>query len=261
MLLRRSPQAQPDRGPKCARCRAPIESTYFEFAGQTRCPACAERIQREQSGRERLSVTGGLLYGAAAAMICSAGYAAVTFLTSAHATTALLVGSLVGLAVRNGHGGPGNWRVAVVAVVFTYSSLMLGYVPLWIHQRSTALVASETARVEGPSFVASAASPLRGVDAESASGRNPLAEQPGANDVVGGTVTRRPVKPISIPRVSPVILANLDAILGLLFVAGGLMMAWKVTSQEEDRLVGPFELVRPATEEIRREAKSMAAGA
>src|SRR5579863_561356 len=122
-----------DPRPKCLQCQSAIENTYYHLAGRTICPRCAEITRAAQGRPANTAVMRGMLYGLGAAAACSAGYAVITMTTGIQlALIAILVGYLVGRAVRIGSGGLGGLRCQIIAVVLTYLAITTSYVPLII---------------------------------------------------------------------------------------------------------------------------------
>lgn len=118
----------------CTKCQAPIESTFYRIGGKALCPRCTHVARLARSAPADPSLFRGVLYGLAAAVAGASGYAAMIIFTGyEYAVVAVLVGSLIGFAVRSGYGVPGNWPVRVIAVVLTYCALTLSYVPVWLH--------------------------------------------------------------------------------------------------------------------------------
>jgi hypothetical protein len=90
-------------------CKTPIGATYFHAQGQTVCPGCAERIQSGQAAPAAISLAHAALYGAGAALAGTILYAAVAILLHLEiGIVAILVGIIVGKAVRAGSKGPGR---------------------------------------------------------------------------------------------------------------------------------------------------------
>src|SRR5262249_37690109 len=112
-----------DSGPKCVSCKAKIDNSYFHLAGQTICPTCAEIARASQNRPGNVGVMRGFLYGLGTALACSVGYALLTKATNMQfALAAILVGYLVGRAVRIGSRGLGGRRCQILAVALTYFS-------------------------------------------------------------------------------------------------------------------------------------------
>jgi hypothetical protein len=209
-------------GPQCLGCRTPIAVEYFQLAGQTICPVCAAQVRAAQQPPSKQALMRGLLYGVGAALACSALYAAVIMITGLElALIAILVGWLVGKAVRAGCNGLGGRRCQILAVALTYFSITFSYVPVAIQQiRKTAQVnqgqKSETAK-DGPT-------------------------QAGPAPSLGGLV-------VGIGYLTAIMMAapflnlssGLGGILGIIIIGVGLQRAWRLTAGDPRPLTGPYQ--------------------
>jgi hypothetical protein len=136
-----------DSRPVCAGCKNPIEGAYYQYGGRAICAACSEHVRAAAlMPQVAPSLAKPLLYGAGAAMVCSAAYAVITMVTGLElALIAILVGYLVGRAVRIGANGAGARPLQIMAVALTYlsitMSITLSYVPSMLHQVSPGKIA------------------------------------------------------------------------------------------------------------------------
>src|SRR5437763_714545 len=124
-----------DNRPACAVCKRAVESSYYQYAGHMICSSCGERVRAGQQEPANAHVLRGLAYGVGAALACSVGYAAITALSGLEiALVAILVGYLVGRAVRIGSSGLGGRRCQVLAVALTYLSITGSYMLLALRE-------------------------------------------------------------------------------------------------------------------------------
>ena len=126
---------QDDR-PRCPACKGAIDGSYYQYAGHIICVPCGERVRaRQQQQPANAIVLRGLAFGAGAAAACSVGYAAITALSGLEiALVAILVGYLVGRAVRIGSKGLGGRRCQILAVALTYLSITGSYLILALRE-------------------------------------------------------------------------------------------------------------------------------
>jgi hypothetical protein len=111
----------------CAHCKSGIADRYFLLGGHTLCTTCAPLISHAATPQE---MGRPLLYGFAAAIAGAIGYALITNLLQARLSlVSILVGLLVGKAVRAGAGGLGGRKLQVMAVLLTYVSITLSVIP------------------------------------------------------------------------------------------------------------------------------------
>ncbi len=198
--------------PRCAVCQTPIEGQYFQAAGRTVCPRCAHRILEGQQSPPRASLAKAFLYGGGAALAGCAIYSLVAVVLHAEVgLISILVGYLVGKAVRRGSGGLGGRPQQIMAVVLTYLAISVSYMIVVL------AAASHGAAPPG----AAAGAPL---------GFSLLVL---AMLALGG-----PFFALS---------AGMSGILSLLIVFFGLSYAWRLTGRAAILVKGPYESpARPA---------------
>jgi hypothetical protein len=170
----------------------------------------------------------GFLYGLGAAAACSVGYAVITLATHMQlALISILVGYLIGRAVRIGSRGLGGLRCQILAVVLTYLAITTSYVPLVIQA-----MADQSKKEQ-----AKKADPVK-----SDSGKSAL--RPSAGAFALGVVV---ITGIAIVSPFLALAGGTGGILGAIILAVGLMQAWKQTRRDERLLMGPYTLEeRPA---------------
>lgn len=117
----------------CSQCGQAIGESYFLSAGQTWCPECIRRapLLAPASGCRPLALA--VLFGVLAAVGAAGLWALIVILTGYQlGLVAIVVGILVGLAVRKGSGGTGGRRYQVLAMVLTVAALAYASVPIAI---------------------------------------------------------------------------------------------------------------------------------
>ena len=118
-------------GPRCAACKTPIEKTYFHAAGHTVCPQCAQRIQAGQQTPPTASLAKSFLFGGGAAFAGCVIYSTVGIVLHAEVgLISILVGYMVGKAIRHASGGLGGRPQQILAVVLTYLSISFSYLAM-----------------------------------------------------------------------------------------------------------------------------------
>jgi hypothetical protein len=222
LQFQKAEYADPQR--KCVLCSGAIGNSFFQLAGQTVCPTCAEQTRAGKSNLAR-----GALYGAGAALACSVCYAVITMVTGLQlAIASIAVGFLVGRAVRIGSGSGGR-RLQILAVALTYLSITASYTPLLIKDLREQADTKKT----------------------QASGRT---AEPQAQPAEVSTKTVEPLSfggllgaialLIGIAFISPFLglAGGLGGIIGIAIIYFGLMQAWKQTAGSPHVLAGPFTL-------------------
>jgi hypothetical protein len=123
--------AQGAAPPACTACRAPVGGVYHMANGQVICSPCRVQAEGGPGGSALGRFARAALYGTGAAAAGGAIYYAVVATTdSQFALIAILVGFMVGRAIRAGTGGRGGWPYQVLAVGLTYLAIALSFVPL-----------------------------------------------------------------------------------------------------------------------------------
>jgi hypothetical protein len=116
----------PSGGASCAFCKQAIASSYYEINGQVTCQRCRGRILAAwNKGSPGTRFAKALGLGAAAAVVGAGVYFGIEALTGYEfGLVAIVVGLLVGSAVRKGSTGRGGWRYQALAMFLTYSAIV-----------------------------------------------------------------------------------------------------------------------------------------
>src|SRR6266851_1971599 len=120
----------------CAACHTSIQTVYHHINGKVFCSRCRTAVEsaaKTPQGLVPLMIAGlfGLGAGAAGAAIY---YAVIAFAHLEIGLVAILIGYMVGYAVRKGARGRGGLRFQVLAVALTYASIALAYTPIAVTQ-------------------------------------------------------------------------------------------------------------------------------
>ena len=122
----------------CTACHASIEREYFTVNRITVCGRCRRAI--ESAAETPLGLTPLLIagvFGFGAGIAGAAIYYAVIAIAHIEiGIVAILIGYMVGYAVRKGARGRGGLRLQILAVALTYTSVALAYTPLAIRGAS-----------------------------------------------------------------------------------------------------------------------------
>ncbi len=148
----------------CGYCARPIGAEYFSVSGRTTCAQCRATVAtlmepRRGTGPFMLALLFGLGAGIAGAIIY---YAVIAITNFEIGIVAILIGYMVGYAVRKGAGGRGGRRFQVLAVTLTYIAVGLAYTPIAMKgalETKTA-ASSEAAPAGAAQLVKTGASPI-----------------------------------------------------------------------------------------------------
>ena len=124
----------------CAVCQTPIETEYFDVNRSILCNGCrsvAESAAETPRGIVPLMAAG--VYGLVAGVLGAVVYYSVIAIAHLEiGIVAILIGYMVGYAVRTGARGRGALRFQVLAVALTYASIALAYAPIVVKQAISA---------------------------------------------------------------------------------------------------------------------------
>lgn len=202
----------------CAMCGNEIAGTYFEVNGQVTCPACRRAVEAQLSA----GTSAGRFLRATALGLLAAGagfgiYFTILKLTGYELSlVSIIVGVMVGAAVKRGSQGRGGWRYQVLAVFLTYSAIVSTYVPFVVEGFR------ERARAEA--------------EADSTASAEAAAAAPSAAEIVVG-LAAFVVLIYAVP-----FLAGLENLLGLFIIGIGLYFAWKTAARTTLTVTGPYRL-------------------
>ena len=238
-----SPEAQVV---ECAFCQTPLYSSYFDINGQMACEACRYKVAEQLQARP--GVTGFLRAGAAgfgAALVGAGIYYAVRAITGYEiGLISILVGLMVGGAVRWGARGKGGWVYQSLAMFLTYMAIVSTYIPLMVKEMGK----QETAGTETAAVAPDA--PVAAVAPESAAGAPApvkaaaqASTEPAASEPVPtfGEMVLGVLLVFGVAAALP-FLAGFENILGLLIIAFGLWEAWKLNKRPALEIQGPLTL-------------------
>ncbi len=218
----------------CTQCQQPIGSTYYEAKGNVVCVRCQIALRSQQSGGSGSArFLRAALFGSLAAALGSALYYGVRALTGYEfGLIAIVVGLMVGGAVRAGSKGRGGWLYQSLAMFLTYGSIVSTYVPDIVKevrsqakkQEATAAAGTTTPAVASPAAPQPAAPPA----AENAAG--------GAPGLLLAVVL------LSAIAIAAPFLAGFQNIMGLIIIGIGLYEAWKMNRRVEITFSGPYRV-------------------
>ncbi|HVH67436.1 MAG TPA: hypothetical protein VM716_06175 [Gemmatimonadales bacterium] len=224
----------PASGATCGFCKQPIATTYFEINGQVACPRCRGQIMaawnRSSPGR-RFGKALGL--GAMAALLGAGLYFGIEALTGYEfGLVAVVVGLLVGGAVRKGSNGRGGWRYQALAMFLTYSA---------VAATDSSLIAREISK----DFRARTASVSASADSSTVASAPHRALATGQEHPGWIAITVGLVVVLALAYIAP-ILIGVSSPLHLVIAGFALYEAWKMNKGVALRVTGPYQAVAPS---------------
>ncbi len=224
----RADRAGQPAGLTCAVCKQPVKTTYFEINGHVTCQRCRGTVMAAWNrGSPGARFAKALAFGAGAAALGAALYFGIEALTGYEfGLVAIVVGLMVGGAVRKGSNRRGGWRYQALAMFLTYSAVAATDSSMIARELSTeARASADSVRAAADSGPARAgASP-----ATTQSRLGPLAIVFGLAVLVAFAYAA----PILIGVVSPI---------HLLIAGFALYEAWKLNKGAALHVTGPYQV-------------------
>jgi hypothetical protein len=222
----------------CKGCGSPLPDQYYVVNGNVVCANCRHSVEEEWNrggAAGRLGKAIGL--GILATIACSVAWYAVIKLTDSEwGILAVVVGLVVGGAVRKGSNGRGGWRYQTLAIFLTYTAIVSSYVPLIIEaarergaEMSKAAVTPDKTIATHDSTAARADSAVATTDATAAAKIGPVGFAV-ALVLFLGFVYAMPF------------LAGIQNVLGILIIGFALFEAWKLNRRTELSVSGPHQV-------------------
>ena len=112
-------------GPSCSFCKRSIDQAYYELGGKICCASCRQRVEAALRGGSRPGrVLRAFAFGTVAAIVGAVLYYAIVRMTERNwGIFAVVLGFMVGGAVRKGTGNRGGLFYQFLAVFLTYSAI------------------------------------------------------------------------------------------------------------------------------------------
>jgi hypothetical protein len=211
-------------GPPCIACKQPIADSYFHVQGKVTCPTCASAIAANQKAPPAHSLLKAFVYGFGAALAGCAIYAAVAIFTGMElALIAILIGYMVGTAIRKASNGLGGRPQQILAVVLTYFAITTSYIPVGIYQYIH----------EHPSGKQTAAQ-TTGTGASESS--TTASQKPPVS--LGATLIALLGLAFAAPFIG--LSQGAGAVLSIVIIFFGLQRAWKIAGRHDFVIMGPY---------------------
>jgi hypothetical protein len=209
----------------CSSCGLPLGSHYHLLGDQMLCERCQYAIREAgPPGNALTRWIGAVALGLLAAVLGGGLWYLVTDLTGYElGLIAIVVGFLVGAAVKLGARGVGGVPYQLLAVILTYSAIVLTYVP--------AIATEIRNSQEFQSGFEQGAEAANSLEAETA-----LDEDVEPLDPVVAMVIAVPIA-FAAP-----FLMGLENLIGILIIGFALYQAWKTNTRVRLEPQGPFEL-------------------
>jgi hypothetical protein len=215
-------RAQPISNPEppapqtCAACKQLIAGEHYQVNNHLICPQCAAKIQAGRQAQRPVPWVRLVIFGAGAALGGSLLYAIPLAMGFQIGIVALLVGWMVGKAIRHASYGTGGRAQQVLAVALTYFAISASIVP------ALAFIGVK-----------------QGAAARAAQKKPPVVEPPkpvpSPRSMTAGIALLVLISPFLQLKSSPV-----GGLISLFILFIGLQRAWVLTARHEIMVTGPY---------------------
>jgi hypothetical protein len=221
-----------DKSSTCASCSTPITDSYFTTGSNLLCERCHATLKEAKPDGSALArMLGAFFLGGVAAIVAGGLWMLVTELTGYEiGLIAIVVGLLVGGAVRMGSRHAGGLFYQLLAVFLTYSAIVMTYVPTI----ATEFKNSEEFREGFTEGIDETRPAAEGSDAAEGGGDG------GADKAQALTLVAWIIA-IPVAFAAP-FLAGFENIIGILIIGFALWQAWRMNALPKIDLKGPFRL-------------------
>ena len=218
----------------CAACQTSIETEYYDVNGNifcSRCRTAVESAAEAPRGIVPLIVSG--IFGLGAGVIGAIIYYAVMAIAHLEiGIVAILIGYMVGYAVRKGARGRGGRRFQVLAVALTYASVALAYTPIVVKQ---AIDANRDAH-QAPG----ATTRINSNDVAPTDGSRAATTKPSAGGLLLGFVFLSAF--IAALPVLVVVGSFPSGLISAFIIFIGMKQAWRMTGAPWLQILGPYRV-------------------
>ena len=218
---------------KCPSCGQTISGAWYRVNGTPVCAACTQRLQQQQPPDSHAAYVRALLFGVGAAVLGFILYVVFALATGlVIGYVSLAVGYLVGKGIALGSRGVGGRRYQIAALLLTYMAVSLAAVPIAISAHMKHKSAQQQTQVIGAP-AASLTAPAAA--AEPAPAATPASEPKMSFGRALGLLTLLGLASPFLELADPA-----HGIIGLIILAVGLRIAWRLTAARELQISGPI---------------------
>lgn len=232
----------------CVACKNAVTTDYFHLNGKVTCARCRNAIESAVATPKGAGAFGraaglGLLAAIAGAAIY---YGVIALLDLEIGIVAILIGYMVGWAVRKGANGRGGRRFQVLAIVLTYWAVGLAYMPIFMKasgksERTRAAATSDsTARISSDSAAPSAVPVTKSSDsATTITAASSEAKKDKVNPALA--ILALFVYVFALP-VIVITAGGASGLISAFIIAIGMRQAWRMTGAPALTISGPYRV-------------------
>jgi len=210
----------------CGVCKQAITASYYEINGHVACQRCRSRLVVE---RNQGSSAGRFAHALGLGLAVT-GYE--------FGLVAVVVGLLVGGAVRKGSSGRGGWRYQALAMFLTYTAVVVTDSSLIARELGQQLLAHrDSAQAAANTTLKQASAPGAVMTPDAAAGQR--RERPGTLALLVGLAVLA-----ALAYAAPIMI-GISNPLHLLIAGFALYEAWKLNRGVAIRVTGPYQVGAP----------------
>jgi hypothetical protein len=207
--------AEPPAAKTCAACTQLVAGEHYQVQNQVICASCAAKIRAGQQSQKPVPLFRAVIYGVGAALAGCILYAIPLAMGFQIGIVALVVGYMVGKAIRHASYGTGGRAQQVLAVVLTYLAISASIVPALVFM-GVKQGAARAAQKKPPEV-------------------QPVKPMPSAGKMAAGVALLVVISPFLQLKSSPV-----GGLISLFILFIGLQRAWVLTARHEIIVTGPY---------------------
>jgi len=214
----------PRIGPECVVCHRATGESFFHAQGQVVCPNCAEQIRNVQRKPPASALLKAAIYGGGAAFGGFLIYVLVAVLFHIEiGIIAILVGWMVGKAIRHASNGLGGRPQQILAVTLTYFAISTSYIPVMVYSYVKSPAGQQSLKKS------------REQQSSQASPRSVEPGRPSAGTLLLGMLTLAAIGPFLVLQGSFV-----SGLISLFILFIGMQRAWRMTGRSDFLVTGPY---------------------
>jgi hypothetical protein len=221
--------AQPTPSEPCSVCGQPLQAAYYDIQGKPACPGCRDEILKALQGGSAVGrFARATVYGSLAGVAGAVIYYGVREATNINfGLISIVVGLLIGQAVKKGCNGRGGWFYQGLAMFLTYTAIVATYIPPLVkmirEKAAEETAAAKTEKAEKPA-------------AEEAVPEDPAKPRPTLGQALFALAFL-----IGFAYAIP-ILSGFQSPMGLIIIGIGLYEAWVINRRVRLEISGPYQI-------------------
>jgi hypothetical protein len=220
---------------RCVACRTQL-SSYFEVNGNVACDNCKDAAMTHQNASHAPTLLRGAGLGVLAAAVGAGIYYAIAEVTGYEfGLMSIVLGLMVGFAVRRGARARGGWRYQTLAMFLCYAAICATYVPRVV----SAIRKQEAQATPAPGPAAAKPAAVASTDAIKPAAATPSGSS-GAEPAPTLSGFFKAIAMLFVFSLALPFLGGFDNLMGIVIIGIGLYEAWKVNRAAPFSVSGPF---------------------